>query len=101
MTPWSVEVRCIEPPLPRISPISRCISSPKTLVDRHAAGERVGMAAIGAEAEIALTHGRGEAGGDRLLAERQMACALDQVLQEEIVARAARSRGSRPACDTW
>ena len=55
------------------------------LLHRHAARERVRMAAIGAEAEIAGLHRLGEAGGDRLLAEREMARALDQVLQEEIV----------------
>ena len=43
------------------------------------------MAAIGAEGKIALAHGGGEAGGDRLLAERKMAGALDQVLQKQIV----------------
>ena len=52
--------------------------------DRHAAGERMGMAAIGAEGQIAGLHGGGKAGGDRFLAERKMARALDQVLQKQI-----------------
>ena len=55
------------------------------LLDRHAAGQRVGVAAIGAEAEVARLHRRGETGGDRLLAEREMAGALHQILQEKIV----------------
>ena len=55
------------------------------LLHRRAARERVRVAAIGAEGEVAGLHRDGEAGGDRLLAERQMARALDQVLQEEIV----------------
>ncbi len=54
------------------------------LVDRHAAGERMGVAAIGAERQVAGLHGGGEAGRHRLLAERQVARALDQVLQEQI-----------------
>jgi len=40
--------------------------------------------AIGAEAQIAGLHRHGEAGGNRLLAERQVAGALDEILQEEI-----------------
>ena len=75
----------MEPPLPRIRPLSRRISSPKHLLDRHAARQRMGMAAIGAERQIALLHGLGKASGDRLLPERQMAGALDQVLQEQVV----------------
>ena len=55
------------------------------LLDRHAARQRMGMAAIGAEAQIALLHGAGKAGRHRLLAEREMAGALDQVLQEQVV----------------
>ncbi len=57
----------------------------QNFLDRHAAGERVGMAAIGAEAQIAVAHGGGKAGRHRLLAEREVAGALDQVLQKEIV----------------
>ena len=55
------------------------------LLDRHAARQRMGMAAISAEREIALLHRLGKPGGDRLLPERQMAGALDQVLQEQVV----------------
>ena len=50
--------------------------------NRYAARQRVGVAAIGAERKIARLHGGGKAGGNRLLAERKMARALDQVLQE-------------------
>ena len=39
------------------------------LGDRHAARERVRMAAIGAKAQVARKHGGGKASGDRLLAE--------------------------------
>ncbi len=55
------------------------------LLDRHAARQRMGMAAIGAETKVALDHGLGKAGGNRLLAEREMAGALDQILQEQVV----------------
>ena len=54
------------------------------LFDRHAAGERVGVAAIGAERQIAGLHGGGKAGRDRLLAERKVARALHQILQKQI-----------------
>ncbi len=54
------------------------------LLDRHAARQRMGVAAIGAERQIAGLHGGGAAGGDRFLAEREMARALHQVLQEQI-----------------
>ena len=52
---------------------------------RRAAGERVGVAAIGAEGVVVLPHRHREAGGDRFLAEREMARALHEVLQEEII----------------
>ena len=55
------------------------------LLDRHAARQRVGVAAVGAERQVALLHGGGEARRHRLLAERQMARALHQVLQEQVV----------------
>ena len=54
------------------------------LLDRHAAGQRVGVAAIGAERQVALLHRHREARRHRLLAERQMARALHQVLQEQV-----------------
>ncbi len=52
---------------------------------RRAAGQRMGMTAIGAEALVGRLHGGGETGGDGFLAERKMAGALDQVLQEEVI----------------
>ena len=55
------------------------------LLDRHAARQRMGVAAIGAERQVAWLHRPGEAGGNRLLAERKVARALDQILEEEIV----------------
>ena len=55
------------------------------LLDRDAAGERVGVAPIGAEAEVARPHGHGKAGRDRFLSERQVAGALHQVLQEQVI----------------
>ena len=55
------------------------------LLDRHAARQRVGVAAVGAERQVALLHGGGEARRHGLLAERQMARALHQVLQEQVV----------------
>jgi hypothetical protein len=65
--------------------MSRCISSPKNLGHRHSARQRVRVSPVGAERQIACLHGAGEAGGDRLLTQRQVACALDQVLQKQIV----------------
>src|SRR5262249_57341255 len=53
-------------------------------LDRHAARERMGVAAIGAEREVARLHRRGKARCHRLLAEREMARTLDQVLQKEV-----------------
>ena len=43
------------------------------------------MTAIGAETQIARIHGGSESGGDGFLTERQMAGALHQILQKEIV----------------
>ena len=51
---------------------------------RGAAGERMRVAAIGAERLVALAHRDAEPRRDRLLADRQMARALDHVLQKEI-----------------
>ncbi len=51
----------------------------------HAARQRVGMAAIGAEGEVAFAHGAGKTRRHRFLPERKMACSLDQVLQEQVV----------------
>src|SRR5262249_6025503 len=50
-----------------------------------AAGERVGMATVGAERVVALFHGAAETCRDRLLPERQVARALHEVLQEQVV----------------
>ena len=55
------------------------------LLDRDAAGERVGVAAIGAERKIAGLHRAGEARRHRFLAQRQMASALHQILQEQVI----------------
>ncbi len=54
------------------------------LLDADAARQRVRVAAIGAEGEVALLHGAGKTRRDRFLAEREMAGAFDQVLQEQI-----------------
>ncbi len=47
---------------------------------RGAAGQRMGMTPIGAEAPVAGLHRHTESGGDRLLPDRQVAGALDQIL---------------------
>ena len=52
---------------------------------RRAARERVRVAAIGAERPVVGAHRDAERRCDRFLAERQMARALDQVLQKKIV----------------
>ena len=54
------------------------------LLDRHAARQRVRVSAVGAKRQVARLHGGGKTGGDRLLAERQVARALDEVLQKQI-----------------
>ncbi len=54
------------------------------LLDRDAACERMGVPAIGAEAQVSRLHGGRKPGGDRLLAEREVARALHQVLQEQV-----------------
>ena len=51
---------------------------------RRAAGERMRVAAIGAERLVALAHRNAKPRRDRLLADRQMAGALDHVLEKEI-----------------
>src|SRR5262249_32247243 len=45
----------------------------------------MGVATVGAEAQVARAHGGGKPSGNRLLAEREMARTLDQVLQERVV----------------
>ena len=52
---------------------------------RRAARQRMRVAAIGAEGFVALAHRDPEPRRDRFLPKRQMAGALDQVLQEQIV----------------
>ena len=54
------------------------------LFDRHAARQRMGVAAIGAERQVAGLHRGGKAGRDGFLAERQVAGALDEILQKQI-----------------
>ena len=58
---------------------------PQDLLDGDAACERMRVPAIGAETEVAGPHRRGEACRDRFLAEREMARALDQILQKQLV----------------
>ncbi len=50
-----------------------------------AAGQGVGMAAIGGEGVVVGPHRLGEAGGNRLHPQREMGGALHQVLHEEVV----------------
>src|SRR5262245_40826715 len=50
----------------------------------HAARERVSVAAIGAEGKVTRLHGGGKARRNRLLTERKMAGAFDEILQKEI-----------------
>src|SRR5262249_56103202 len=57
----------------------------KDLLDRDSAGQRMGVPTVGAETEVAGFHGGGKAGGDGFLTEGQVACAFDQVLQEQVV----------------
>ena len=52
---------------------------------RGAPHHGVGVAAIGAEGIVVGSHGGAETGGDGLLADREVAGPLDQVLQEKVV----------------
>ncbi len=54
------------------------------LFNRHTARERVRMPPVGAERQVAGLHRVGKSGRDRFLAEREVARALDQVLQEQV-----------------
>src|SRR6202023_2549706 len=55
------------------------------LFDRHAASERMSMAAVGTEAQVLRADRCGEPCRDSLLSERQVASALHQVLQKQVV----------------
>ena len=70
--------------LPAHQPVVALHQFAEHLLDRHAARQRVGVAPVGAERQVAGLHRNGKSGCDRLLAERQVARALDQVLQEQI-----------------
>ena len=53
--------------------------------DRRAAGQRVVVAAIGAERQVVGPHGRGEARRHRFVAGREVDRSLDQVLEKQVV----------------
>ena len=53
--------------------------------ERDAAGDRVGVPPVGGERPVVVAHGGSEAGGDGLLPERQVAGALHQSLEEQVV----------------
>src|SRR2546430_4368226 len=61
---------------------------------RRATHERVGVTAIGAEGVVVPAHGDAEPSSDRLLSEREMARALDQVLHEKIDRKSTRLNSS-------
>ena len=52
---------------------------------RHAAGDRVAVAAVGGERVVVGAQGHAERRGGRLHAEGEVAGALDEVLQEQVV----------------
>jgi hypothetical protein len=55
------------------------------LLHRHTARQRVRVAAVGAKGVVALFHGTAKARRDCFLAEREVAGALHEVLQEQVV----------------
>ena len=52
---------------------------------RHATGQRVVVAAIGAERVVVLAQRRGDAGRHRLLADAEVGRATDQALEEQLL----------------
>jgi hypothetical protein len=58
---------------------------PEHLLKGDAARERMGMAAVGAEAQVAGLHRHRATRRDRLLPEGQVARTLDQILQKQVV----------------
>ena len=62
----------IEPPLPPMSAPCLPTSSRSTGVHADATGERVVVAAVGAEVPVVAAHRRGEAGGHRLLPDPEV-----------------------------
>src|SRR5690606_8513150 len=71
-------------PFPRSSPHSRPMSSPRMAVS-DTANRSVMVAAIRTERVVVGAHGGAESRRNRFLPGGQVACALDEVLQEEIV----------------
>ena len=57
----------------------------KHAIHRSTLGESVGMAAVGGKYVVIGTHRVPKTGGDRLHSQREVARALDQVLQEQVV----------------
>jgi hypothetical protein len=51
----------------------------------HAPGKGVGVAPVGGECVVVGSHRSAESGGNRLHAQREVGCALHQVLQEQVV----------------
>ena len=68
ITPCSMLVRCIEPPLPPSRPLARPSSSARTL-HADASGKRVRMASVGGERVVVRTHRCSEPGCNGLHAQ--------------------------------
>ena len=64
---------------------------------RHAAQQRVVVAAVGAEGLSSRPHRGGEAGGHGLLAEAQVGGALDEALHEQVVGALLEHSGAQHA----
>ena len=85
IAPCSTEVRCIDPPLAPEHAAGPAHQLRVQRGHRRAAGEDVVVAAIGAERVVVRSHRGGEAGRDGLLAGREVARALDQALDVDLV----------------
>ncbi len=100
ITPCSTLVRCIDPPLPPRRPVAAAEQLGEDRRHRHAPGERVVVAAVGAERVVVLAHRRGDAGRDRLLADAEVGRAADQALEEQLLGADLEAAGTRPSSGT-
>ena len=69
---------CIDPPLPRLMPAARPVSSAMTILGVDPGGEQVAVVAVAGDDAVGPGQRRLDAGDDRLLADVEVAEAADQ-----------------------